>query len=99
MLSKLKSFWSKLASSGEGRASDAPAVEPVEYKGFSITPAPYKAGSQYQTAGVIRKETAEGLKEHRFVRADTHTSLDDAIAFAISKAKQIIDSQDEAIFR
>ena len=99
MLSKLKSLWTKLgSSSGEG-ASQAPAVEPVEYKGYSITPAPYKAGSQYQTAGVIRKETAEGLKEHRFVRADTHASLDDAIAFAVSKAKQIIDSQDEAMFR
>jgi hypothetical protein len=99
MLSKLKSFWSKLASPGEGSASEGPAIEPVAYKGYSITPAPYKAGSQYQTAGVIRKETAEGVKEHRFIRADTHASLDDAIAFAISKAKQIIDTQDEALFR
>jgi hypothetical protein len=99
MLSKLKSLWGKLAAPGGERASEAPAAEPVEYKGYSITPAPYKAGSQYQTAGIIRKETAEGLKEHRFVRADTHASLDDAIAFAVSKAKQIIDSQDEAMFR
>jgi hypothetical protein len=99
MLSKLKSLWTKLAASGGAGSSEGPAIEPVEYKGYSITPAPYKAGSQYQTAGVIRKETKEGLKEHRFVRADTHASLDDAIAFAVSKAKQIIDSQDEAMFR
>jgi hypothetical protein len=99
MLSKLKSLWTKLATPGGEGTSEGPAIEPVEYKGYRITPAPYKAGSQYQTAGVIRKETAEGLKEHRFVRADTHASLDDAIAFAVSKAKQIIDTQDEAMFR
>jgi hypothetical protein len=38
------------------------------------------------------------MKSHRFVRADTHHSRDDAIAFALSKAKQIIDLQGDRIF-
>ena len=38
------------------------------------------------------------MKEHRFVRADTHQSRDDAIEFTISKAKQMIDMQGDRIF-
>jgi hypothetical protein len=38
------------------------------------------------------------VKEHRFIRADTHQSKEDAVAFAISKAKQIIDLQGDRIF-
>jgi hypothetical protein len=98
MLSKLKSIFGKLGGSG-GDAPEAPPAATVEYKGFRIKPAPYKAGAQYQTAGTIEKDTAEGLKEHRFIRADTHATMEDAVAFAVSKAKQIIDSQDEAMFR
>ena len=38
------------------------------------------------------------MQQHRFIRADTHPTRDDAIAFAISKAKQIIDLQGDRIF-
>ena len=38
------------------------------------------------------------MKEHRFVRAETHPSKDDASAFAIAKGRQIIDEQGERIF-
>jgi hypothetical protein len=97
MLSKLKAAWSRLAGGGGG-ASDGPAIPAVEYKGYRIRPAPYRANDQYQTAGVIEKDTPEGVKEHRFVRADTYPNRDDAIAFTISKAKQIIDQQGDRIF-
>jgi len=100
MLSKLRSMFGKLG--GSGRPDDAPEGPPaaaVEYKGYVIRPAPYRTNGQYQTAGVIEKETAEGVKQHRFVRADTHSTKEDAIEFAVSKAKQIIDSQDESMFR
>ena len=52
----------------------------------------------YQTAGIIEKDTPEGVKEHRFIRADTHQGKEDAVAFAISKAKQIIDLQGDRMF-
>ena len=70
----------------------------VEYKGYLIRPTPYKNNGQYQTSGTIRKETPEGVKEHKFIRADTYASLDDANAFAIMKAKQLIDQQGDRMF-
>jgi hypothetical protein len=97
MLSKLKAAWSRLAGGAVGTA-DAPAVPAVEYKGYRIRPAPYLSKNQYQTAGTIEKDTPEGVKEHRFIRADTYASRDDAIAFTISKAKQIVDQQGDRMF-
>jgi len=97
MFSKLKAVWTRLASGGAG-ASHEPAIPSVEYKGYRIRPTPYRANDQYQTAGTIEKDTPEGVKEHRFVRADTYHNRDDAIAFTVVKAKQIIDQQGDRIF-
>ena len=47
---------------------------------------------------MIEKDFPEGTKEHRFIRADKHSSADDASTFAISKGKQIIDEQGDRIF-
>ena len=53
---------------------------------------------KYQTAGIIEKNFPDGPKQHRFVRADTHHNREDAVAFAITKAKQIIDMQGDRMF-
>jgi len=98
MLSKLKAAWSSLTSGGGGSPSVGAAIEAIEYNGYRIRPAPYRAKDQYQTAGSIEKDTPEGVKEHKFIRADTYASRDDAIAFTISKAKQIIDQQGDRMF-
>jgi hypothetical protein len=99
MLSRLKTALSRLFGGQEGAAqSDGPPAPAVEYKGYRIRPAPYRADRLYQTAGVIEKDTPEGTKQHRFVRADTHQSREDAISFAVVKAKQIIDLQGDRIF-
>ena len=98
MFSKLKAAWNRLAGGlalGEADTAGAPAVE---YKGYRIRATPYRNNGGYQTAGIIEKDTPEGVKEHRFIRADTHQGREDAIAFAISKAKQIIDLQGDRIF-
>ena len=87
-----------LLSGKGGEAAEPARAEPVEYKGFRIRPAPYKAASGYQTAGVIEKDFPDGPKEHSFVRAETHPSAEEAAGFAIAKAKQIIDQQGERIF-
>jgi hypothetical protein len=97
MFGKLKAAWNRLAGGGAGD-TDVATAPAVEYKGYRIRPAPYRTDSVYQTAGIIEKDTPEGVKEHRFVRADTHPSKDDAITFAISKAKQIIDLQGDRMF-
>jgi hypothetical protein len=98
MPSIFKNLWNRLAGgSGAGRPEE-PSAEAVEYKGFRIRPAPYSAKGGYQTAGIIEKDFEAGMKEHRFVRAETHPSKDDAAAFAITKGKQIIDEQGNRIF-
>jgi hypothetical protein len=97
MFSKLKAAWTRFTGGGAGEA-DAANVPAIEYKGYRIKPTPFRANGHYQTAGTIEKDTPEGLKEHRFIRADTHQSKEDAVAFAISKAKQIIDLQGDRMF-
>ncbi|HEY7244404.1 MAG TPA: HlyU family transcriptional regulator [Xanthobacteraceae bacterium] len=98
MLSKLKEIWSRLTAPREGSETAGPPVPAVEYKGYRIRPTPFRNNSLFQTAGTIEKDSPDGLKEHRFIRADTHHSREDAVAFAISKAKQIIDLQGDRIF-
>jgi len=83
---------------GGGGGSEEAAGEAVEYKGFRIRPAPYRAEGQFQTAGVIEKDFPEGMKEHRFVRAEKHTSKDEAVSFALTKGQQIIDERGDRIF-
>ena len=97
MFAKLKSLFAGLAA-GSGTSASAAPAETVEYKGYRIKPAPYPNNGVYQTAGTIEKDGPDGVREHRFVRADTHPNRDDAIAFAVSKAKQIIDLQGDRIF-
>jgi hypothetical protein len=99
MASILKGLWTRLTGAGEPSQASEPAAEAVEYKGFRIRSAPYPAKGQFQTAGVIEKDFETGTKEHRFVRAETHSSKDDAAAFALAKGKQIIDEQGDRIFR
>ena len=81
-------------------APNAPEAEhePVEYKGYRIRPAPYPAKGQFQTAGSIEKNFPEGVKVHRFVRAETHASRDEAASFALMKGRQIVDEQGDRIF-
>jgi hypothetical protein len=98
MFDKIKAAWTRLAAASATSESNEATAAPVEYKGYRIRPAPYLAGSQYQTAGVIEKDAPDGAKEHHFIRAETHPSKDDAVAFTISKAKQIIDMQGDRIF-
>jgi hypothetical protein len=76
-------------ASGESGEPNTPAIE---YQGYRIRPIPYRTEGQYQTAGIIEKNFPDGPKQNRFVRADTHRNRDDAVAFAISKAKQIVDA-------
>ncbi len=85
---------------GRGEAADAPvkAEAATEYNGYLIHPAPRRQGAGWLTAGSITKEFPDGVKEHRFIRADTYTDRTDAVAFCIQKAKQIIDEQGDRIF-
>jgi len=97
MFATLKAAFARVFGRQGAEGSDE-AMPAIEYHGYRIRPAPYRSGSVYQTAGVIEKDFPDGTKQHRFVRADTHPGKDDAVSFAISKAKQIIDLQGDRIF-
>ena len=92
------SFFKKLFGGG-GAATEAKPVKSAEYKGFTIEARPYKEGGQFQLAGMISKEIDGVRKEHKYVRADRFTSIDEAAEIALVKGRQIIDEQGENIFR
>ena len=91
-------FLSKLFGGGGGETA-APSAEAIEYKGFQIQPAARRQGGQWLTAGVIRKEVDGEMREHSFLRADTHASQQDADDFALVKGRQIIDEQGDRLFK
>jgi hypothetical protein len=83
---------------GSKAAAPEPAGEAVDYNGFRIRAEPYAVGGQFQTAGTIEKDFPDGTRSHRFVRAETHGSKDEAAGFAVTKGKQIIDERGDRIF-
>jgi hypothetical protein len=84
---------------GGQEATETPAVGPaVEYKGYSIQPLAMRQASGFLTAGLISRDADGKRREHRFVRADTHPSADDAREFTILKAQRLIDEQGERLF-
>lgn len=99
MSSKLSGFFRGLVGTKPGAAGDAASAEAVEYKGYAIRPDCRKQGAQWLTAGVISKTFDDGVKEHRFIRADVHASKDDAEACAVGKAKRIIEEQGDRMFK
>lgn len=96
-MSILKSLRALFSGGGQS-ATGTTEAEAVEYKGYRIKPAPYPAKGQFQTAGSIEKDFPDGTKEHRFVRAETHASREDAANFAVAKGRQIIDEQGDRMF-
>jgi hypothetical protein len=92
----MASFWARLFGAAAGSATAE--AEAVEYNGYRVRPAPYPAKGQYQTCGTIEKEIGGELRQHRFVRAETHPSREAAVAFSIQKARQLIDEQGDRLF-
>ncbi|MCG8508187.1 MAG: HlyU family transcriptional regulator [Rhodospirillales bacterium] len=94
-------FFSRLfggGGNGKGGADGTPLGEAVDYQGYSIQPVAKQQGGQWLTAGVISKEIDGEVREHRFIRADTHSDKDDAAAMAIEKGKRIVEEQGERMF-
>jgi hypothetical protein len=91
------SFLRSLFGGGGGEAQGTSAVKQAEHKGFIIEARPYKESGQYQAAGVIKKDVGGVVKEHKFIRADRFTTLDDAANFSLAKGRQIVDEQGERL--
>lgn len=82
---------------GGGGTTPEPKVE--TYKGFRIFPEPQSGEGGYRVGARIEKEIASEVKVHHLLRADAILNLEDAEAFSVRKAKQVIDEQGERIFR
>jgi hypothetical protein len=93
----VKGFLSRLFRSRESGGETAPGAA-VEYKGYRIRPAPFAEGGEFQTAGLIEKGFPDGLKAHRFIRAEKHPSEQQAAEFALSKGRQIVDQMGDRMF-
>ncbi|MDD7910214.1 MULTISPECIES: HlyU family transcriptional regulator [Pseudovibrio] len=91
------SFFSRLFG-GSKSESKAPSAKPEEYAGYLIYAEPRKNGPQWQTMGRITKDFDGEVKEHVFIRADTHGSEEEAITFTLRKGRQIVDEAKDAIF-
>ncbi len=98
MASKIAGFFRRLSASERGDSAPQALGAAVEYNGYAIQPTARREGSHWLTAGVISKEFPDGVKEHHFIRAETHPSKDGAREFAIVKAKQIIDERGDRLF-
>jgi hypothetical protein len=85
-------FWSRLFGGKPAEETASGASE--EHKGFRITPKPIREGGQYRVAARIEKDG----RVHELVRADTMTSLDEAKAVSVAKARQMIDEQGDRLF-
>ena len=86
------SWLSKLFGAGDAPA--APQAEPIEYNGFSITPAPQKDGGKWRIAARIEKDG----QVHELIRADTLDSFEAAVDASTFKAKQMIDQMGARVF-
>lgn len=95
------SFLKSLFGWGRPAEDDASAAaqSSIEHKGFTITAAPFRNEGQFQTAGTISRVIEGEPREHKFIRADRHASLEDAVAFSLAKGRQIVDEQGERLFR
>jgi hypothetical protein len=91
-------FLSNLFGGKSEAAETVEAGAATEYKGFMIRPAPQKHAAGWLTAGVITKEFSDGVKEHRFIRADTYPDRDSSLTFCVTKGKQIVDEQGDRMF-
>ncbi len=88
-------FWSKWFGGGEGSGGVAKALKSLEYKGYLIEAVPFKDGGQWQLAGRISKDG----KEHKFVRADKFSDVNDAAEIALSKGQLIVDQSGDRMFQ
>ncbi len=99
-MSLLKTLFGKFSGAGGPAAPNATAApaKSVEHKGFTVSAAPFEQDGRYQTAGTIEKEIDGVRRQHRFIRADSHPAMDQAVEFSIQKGCQIVDQMGERVF-
>lgn len=82
-----------------GKSAAPKGPEPVLHKDCRILPLPIKEAAGYRIAARIEKDFGGETRVHQLVRADTSTSLEDAVAASVAKARQAIDQLGDDLFR
>ncbi len=94
------SFLKKLFGFGgnESGGQDAPANGPSQtHEGFTITATCYENNGRWQLSGVISKEIDGAVREHRFIRADSFATREDAEQMVFFKARQMIEQMGDRV--
>lgn len=81
-----------------GSSGPEAVADPIEYKGFRITPTPIGEGGQFRLSARIEAEIDGEVRVHELIRADVIRDADEAKDAAISKAKQMIDQMGHRLF-
>ena len=92
------SLFKKLFGIGGAPASKVLPERTESYEGFEIRATPYEEEGKFQLCGVISREVDGVRCEHRYVRADRFSTVDDAIEMTLFKGRQIIDQTGERLF-
>ena len=85
--------------SGSGGEPDPASAPSQEYEGYTIRATPYEEGGRFQLCGIITKVADGETKEHRFIRADKLSTMEDAVSMTFFKGRQIIDQMGDDLFR
>jgi hypothetical protein len=93
------SFLKKLFGFGGGAPAEPEPPETEEHNGFTIAATPFDANGRWQLCGVISREVDGAMKEHRFIRADSFASKEDAVEMTFLKGRQMIDQMGDRVFR
>ena len=93
----MSGFFKRLFSGGGSNDNAGEAAEPVTYKGYIIRAKPKKGDSHFNIAGSIVREDDPDGEAHKFIRADTYATVEDAAAWSVRKAQQIIDEQGDRL--
>jgi hypothetical protein len=86
-------FLSRLFGKSEPKAPEA-----ILHKDFRIFPQPIQEGAVFRIAARIEKDFGAETRVHQLIRADTRTSLDEAVGASTDKARQAIDQLGDALF-
>ena len=81
-----------------GKSESGAETQSIEYQGFTINFKANGSSGQYYTSGVISRSKDGEQQSVDFIRADRHTTLEQAQEHTYMKAKQIIDEQGERLF-
>ena len=93
------SFLKKLFGLGGGAAEAEKPAETQDYKGFKIAATPFKADGQWQLCGVVTLEEDGVVREHRFIRADKFSDVEQAREMAFEKGRLIVDQLGRSVFQ